>query len=269
MQGYFDVKASENFSSVARPQSHFCSRFSADLLPLTFVHRCETALPSSPVRAAAPAPLSTLDFSIMRSETISSHCVVVCKGCSHPKCRATAGPCPGKDVHKGQNKDRQPRTTLSSWVLPVCLCLMSLLASIGPYSFPQSCVSLRSSVSAPNAHSQRAEDESSGQSSQSHPPQPVNPNHSSPHLPPPEPAHQHSTATLTPAPSKPAPAVEPVKHQARAMFDFPPENSRELELKKGDLVEVLKVDEEWWFGVLANGNEGTTHARSTQRHRLT
>jgi len=43
---------------------------------------------------------------------------------------------------------------------------------------------------------------------------------------------------------------------ARASFDFPPENERELELKKGDVVEVLQQVDEWWYGVLPDGREG-------------
>jgi len=46
------------------------------------------------------------------------------------------------------------------------------------------------------------------------------------------------------------------KRQARVLFDFPPENSRELGLKKDEVVEVIKVDDEWWFGLLPNGTEG-------------
>lgn len=29
-------------------------------------------------------------------------------------------------------------------------------------------------------------------------------------------------------------------------------------MKKGDIIEVLKVDTEWWFGVLPDGSEGIT-----------
>jgi len=46
------------------------------------------------------------------------------------------------------------------------------------------------------------------------------------------------------------------KKMARVLFDFPPENPRELALKAGDMVEIMQVDEEWWYGVLATGAEG-------------
>jgi len=46
------------------------------------------------------------------------------------------------------------------------------------------------------------------------------------------------------------------KKMARALFDFPPENPRELALKAGDLIEVLQTDVEWWYGILATGAEG-------------
>eukprot|EP01123_Difflugia_compressa_P006199 TRINITY_DN18377_c0_g1_i1.p1 TRINITY_DN18377_c0_g1~~TRINITY_DN18377_c0_g1_i1.p1 ORF type:complete len:143 (+),score=24.92 TRINITY_DN18377_c0_g1_i1:146-574(+) len=49
-------------------------------------------------------------------------------------------------------------------------------------------------------------------------------------------------------------AVQPL---AEACFDFPPENERELELKKGDIVEVYQICGEWWFGALvSNQKEG-------------
>lgn len=51
-------------------------------------------------------------------------------------------------------------------------------------------------------------------------------------------------------------AVQQEKRYAKAAFDFPPENERELELKKGDVVEVLQEVEEWWYGILPNGKEG-------------
>eukprot|EP01128_Nolandella_sp_AFSM9_P000042 TRINITY_DN1006_c0_g2_i1.p1 TRINITY_DN1006_c0_g2~~TRINITY_DN1006_c0_g2_i1.p1 ORF type:complete len:188 (-),score=35.95 TRINITY_DN1006_c0_g2_i1:35-598(-) len=74
-----------------------------------------------------------------------------------------------------------------------------------------------------------------------------------------------NTAAPIPAANEPAPSPEASEqadddgeevHQARALFDFPPENARELALKKGDVVEILKVDAEWWFGVLPDGSEG-------------
>jgi len=59
--------------------------------------------------------------------------------------------------------------------------------------------------------------------------------------------------------TKPQPASTPSETPqcfARANFDFPPENDRELELKKGDVVEVLQQVDEWWYGVLPDGREG-------------
>lgn len=46
------------------------------------------------------------------------------------------------------------------------------------------------------------------------------------------------------------------KNQAVALFDFPPETPGEVALKKGDVIDVLKIDGEWWYGVLTNGEEG-------------
>jgi len=35
----------------------------------------------------------------------------------------------------------------------------------------------------------------------------------------------------------------------RALYDFPSENERELELKQGDIVELFNDDDdEWWYG---------------------
>jgi len=47
-----------------------------------------------------------------------------------------------------------------------------------------------------------------------------------------------------------------LKCLAKALFDFPPENERELDLKIGDTVEVLRIDDEWWFGVTQDNKEG-------------
>lgn len=58
------------------------------------------------------------------------------------------------------------------------------------------------------------------------------------------------------APEKVTTPHKPVCYFARVKFDFPPENERELELKQGDMVEVLQVVDEWWFGCLPNGREG-------------
>lgn len=52
------------------------------------------------------------------------------------------------------------------------------------------------------------------------------------------------------------PSPAPAKRMVRALFDFPPENERELELKAGDVVEILRVDDEWWFGQFPDGREG-------------
>lgn len=83
----------------------------------------------------------------------------------------------------------------------------------------------------------------------------------------PEPKEQHHPGTpqekpvpkaqpvVTPATTTAEPAA-PAQCFARAAFDFPPENDRELELKKGDVVEVLQQVDEWWYGVLPDGREG-------------
>eukprot|EP01126_Amoeba_proteus_P047732 TRINITY_DN5471_c0_g1_i7.p1 TRINITY_DN5471_c0_g1~~TRINITY_DN5471_c0_g1_i7.p1 ORF type:complete len:145 (-),score=22.58 TRINITY_DN5471_c0_g1_i7:81-515(-) len=63
-----------------------------------------------------------------------------------------------------------------------------------------------------------------------------------------QPVYSTPQVTKTPEP-------EPQRF-AKAMFDFPPENERELELKKGDVVEVLQEVDEWWYGVLPDGREG-------------
>jgi len=63
--------------------------------------------------------------------------------------------------------------------------------------------------------------------------------------------NQKSTATVEP----PA-QTKGAERFAKAAYDFPPENERELELKKGDVVEVLQEVDEWWFGVLPDGREG-------------
>jgi len=47
---------------------------------------------------------------------------------------------------------------------------------------------------------------------------------------------------------------DPVRPMAEALFDFPPENDRELRLKKGDKVEVYQICGEWWFGALDGSN---------------
>eukprot|EP01127_Copromyxa_protea_P000573 TRINITY_DN10494_c0_g1_i1.p1 TRINITY_DN10494_c0_g1~~TRINITY_DN10494_c0_g1_i1.p1 ORF type:complete len:148 (+),score=21.20 TRINITY_DN10494_c0_g1_i1:43-486(+) len=67
--------------------------------------------------------------------------------------------------------------------------------------------------------------------------------------------HQQSATHLNPAPVQAVNVPEPQRF-AKALFDFPPENERELELKKGDVVEVLQEIDEWWFGVLPDKREG-------------
>jgi len=52
----------------------------------------------------------------------------------------------------------------------------------------------------------------------------------------------------------------------KATFDFPSENERELELKRGDFVEVLNdLDDEWWFGkIMVPKNDGTLEENGQQ-----
>jgi len=48
----------------------------------------------------------------------------------------------------------------------------------------------------------------------------------------------------------------PAQKIAVALFNFPPENERELALKVGDVITVLEEVNEWWFGTLSDGRKG-------------
>jgi len=52
--------------------------------------------------------------------------------------------------------------------------------------------------------------------------------------------------------------VDGIKAMAEVLFDFPPENERELKLGRGDKVEIFQISGEWWYGaiVLPNGQHG-------------
>jgi len=67
---------------------------------------------------------------------------------------------------------------------------------------------------------------------------------------------QQQQQTTTTVPSNVTPPNGGLKCLAKAVFDFPPENERELALKVGDVVEVLRIDDEWWFGVTQDNKEG-------------
>jgi len=73
----------------------------------------------------------------------------------------------------------------------------------------------------------------------------------------------HSKCSKTPNPDnkeKEGDSKEPViKALAEAVYDFPPENERELKLARGDKVEVFQISGEWWYGaiVLPNGQPGS------------
>jgi len=65
--------------------------------------------------------------------------------------------------------------------------------------------------------------------------------------------------TTTPSTGQTTPQPTPnngLKCLCKALFDFPPENERELDLKIGDVIEVLRIDDEWWFGVTQDNREG-------------
>jgi len=68
-----------------------------------------------------------------------------------------------------------------------------------------------------------------------------------------------------PAPPPPAPVATapppPMASnslpQARALYDYAPENSDELAIKSGDVISILKQEEDgWWEGSLSNGMRG-------------
>jgi len=61
--------------------------------------------------------------------------------------------------------------------------------------------------------------------------------------------------TTIPKPVVATPTPKPTNF-VKALWDFPPENARELELHVGDVVEVLLVVDEWMFGVFSDGREG-------------
>jgi len=63
------------------------------------------------------------------------------------------------------------------------------------------------------------------------------------------PPNDHPTKPL-PQPPVGKDELEGPRPLAEAMFDFPPENDRELRLKKGDKVEVYQISGEWWFGAI-------------------
>ncbi|KNC77435.1 hypothetical protein SARC_10103, partial [Sphaeroforma arctica JP610] len=43
----------------------------------------------------------------------------------------------------------------------------------------------------------------------------------------------------------------------RALYDFEPENSEELRLKAGDVIDLKEeLDENWMFGATPDGREG-------------
>jgi len=69
-------------------------------------------------------------------------------------------------------------------------------------------------------------------------------------------AKDNKCGTVPVAPTQP-PASN-VKAIAEVLYDFPPENERELKLTRGDKVEVFQVSGEWWYGaiVLQNGQHG-------------
>jgi len=62
------------------------------------------------------------------------------------------------------------------------------------------------------------------------------------------------TTSVTPGSVATATEVRPL---AEVLFDFPPENDRELKLTKGETVEVYQICGEWWFGAIeGSGKEG-------------
>lgn len=163
------------------------------------------------------------------------------------QCRASSGPCPGLDFHKGKNaKDNKapPRTSyltlfFSFSLIPLQKCSLNLIVlRLRPLQHPvlsTFCASLsvsftlshlRTNIVVPPATTMAAKSQ----------PAPV-------------------SASQTADTSSGSEGDGEV-HQALALFDFPPENARELALKKGDIIEILKVDSEWWFGVLPDGSEG-------------
>ncbi|XP_073349135.1 CD2-associated protein [Pagrus major] len=57
-------------------------------------------------------------------------------------------------------------------------------------------------------------------------------------------------------PQPPAAAKKPKKRQCKALFDYQPVNEDELELKVGDIIEIIEeVEEGWWSGSF-NGKSG-------------
>uniref|UniRef100_UPI0037E82CB5 CD2-associated protein isoform X2 n=1 Tax=Semicossyphus pulcher TaxID=241346 RepID=UPI0037E82CB5 len=57
-------------------------------------------------------------------------------------------------------------------------------------------------------------------------------------------------------PQPPAAAKKPKKRQCKALFDYQPQNEDELELKVGEIIDIIEeVEEGWWNGNL-NGKSG-------------
>ncbi|GAA6218610.1 CD2-associated protein isoform X3 [Lates japonicus] len=57
-------------------------------------------------------------------------------------------------------------------------------------------------------------------------------------------------------PQPPAASKKPKKRQCKALFDYQPQNEDELELKIGDIVDIIEEVEEGWWSGNSNGKSG-------------
>ncbi|CAK6976951.1 CD2-associated protein [Scomber scombrus] len=57
-------------------------------------------------------------------------------------------------------------------------------------------------------------------------------------------------------PQPPAPAKKPKKRQCKVMFDYQPQNEDELELKIGEIIDIIEEVEEGWWNGFFNGKSG-------------
>lgn len=57
-------------------------------------------------------------------------------------------------------------------------------------------------------------------------------------------------------PQPPAPAKKPKKRQCKVLFDYQPQNEDELELKVGEIIDIIEEVEEGWWNGLFNGKSG-------------